>query len=420
MENSSKLQPTILVKKADGTTERITLQEFRKRKQSSIVQSPVPEPKVLEKKVTVIPPAPPRRVIPLVEEVEEREVVRPTMPAPQPPVPQPPRRVIPLVEDEELIVNNRHREEKEQAQVSPVTPVVQAETHIANTTPVTKVFESPYTHQALVDKQKSNGHSVQGGSALGERSLLDEDDSEIRVIGEKKGQLVSHTPAVPVSFSSSVSIPKDLEARTSSLILSWKKGIRDQYQFIEYAMKSPSDGGLGLSKVDATKLFAEISQTATLGAPRPHTGSIPVASMTPPAPLPTSSQKKTTVHQIPSSAPSVMQEISPARERTAVMGPIEEVESFSIEDFRRLSRVPKTAGEMLLAKFSGWKDESYLLYLQVCESWKKSLLFRLYIEKTIEAVEKNLIITAVLQNGELTYEEYLAIAEVNKKLGQMD
>ncbi|MBP9732199.1 MAG: hypothetical protein KBD29_01935 [Candidatus Magasanikbacteria bacterium] len=403
MVDAQKPQPTILVKKADGTTERITLQEFRKRKQTSVSPAPVPEPKVLEKKVVVTPPTPPKRVISL---VEEEKIARPMAQAPKPVVPQPPRRVIPLVEEVEVV------KPSVVSKVVPTTPVVQNETHIANTTPVTKVFEQPMVPK-LVRKTENKADSDH-------RSLLDEDDSEIRAIGEKKGQVVSHTPAASVSFSSSVIIPKDLKARTDALILSWKKGIRDQYQFIEYAVRPASEGGLGFTKVDAMKLFEEISHSTTLGAPRPQSRPASVPSAAPlSSSLSTPSQKKPQLNHIPNST-TLIREIAPTREVTAVMGPIEESASLSILDFRRLSRVPKTAGEMVVAKFSGWKDESYLLYLQVRDSWRTSPLFRLYIEKTTEAVEKNLTITAVLQSGELTYEEYLAIAEVNKKLGQMD
>ncbi len=402
MVDTQKPQPTILVKKADGTTERITLQEFRKRKQASVSPAPVPEPKILEKKAVVTPPTPPKRVIPL---VEEEKIARPIVQASKPVVPQPPRRVIPLVEEVEVV------KPRAVPNVAPTTPVVQTETHIANTTPVTKVFEHPITPKLV--------HKI-GEKADDHRSLLDEDDSEIKAIGEKKVQSVRHTPAASVSFSSSVHVPKDLEARTTALILSWKKGIRDQYQFIEYAVRSASEGGLGLTKVDAMKLFEEISHSTTLGAPRPQSRPASVPSA---APLGSSlsipSQKKPQLNHIPNST-TLIREIAPTRDVAAVMGPIEEAASLSILDFRRLSRVPKTAGEMVVAKFSGWKDESYLLYLQVRDSWRTSPLFRLYIEKTTEAVEKNLTITAVLQNGELTYEEYLAIAEVNKKLGQMD
>ncbi len=422
MADTQKPQPTILVKKADGTTERITLQEFRKRKQANNEQRTKNNEQRESQKQEVTPAQvletrntnqksiniesdlkqSARRVIPL---VEEEEVARPMAQAPKPVVSQPPRRVIPLVEEVEMV------KPSVAPKVVPTTPVVQTETHITNTTPVIKVFEHPITPK-LADTAR--------GKASDHQSLLDEDDSEIRAIGEKKGQMVSHTPAASVSFSSSVIIPKDLKARTDALILSWKKGIRDQYQFIQYAERPASEGGLGLTKVDAMKLFEEISHSTTLGAPRPQHRPASVPSAAPlSSSLSTPSQKKPQLNHIPNST-TLIREIAPTRDVTAVMGPIEESASLSILDFRRLSRVPKTAGEMVVAKFSGWKDESYLLYLQVRDSWRTSPLFQLYIEKTTEAVEKNLTITAVLQSGELTYEEYLAIAEVNKKLGQMD
>ncbi len=369
-------QATILVKKADGTTERVTLQEFKKRRAGT--QNPEPP---------VVTSQPKRRAVPMIEELPSQPIQR---------------RVVPMIDEiparevtktEEPTVRNIPAVEKKS--VTPAPPSVSTPHSVATTTPSIHVFEQPRASSKITDT----------------RSLLDDDHAEIKELG------LSHAPVTSVSFTSSVVIPKDLEARTSSLILSWKKGIRDKHQFLHYATKPAGEGGLGLSPVNAEKLFSEISHNAELrAAPQPVR---PAPRTTPVSSGGYEYQKKSIPQQIPN-PPSLIREVASTQQSDRVMGPSEEAAALTLEDFRRLSRDPRVAGSMLQAKFEGWKDESYLLYLQVRDSWKKSPLFRLYIEKTTEAIEKNLTIAGVLQSGQMTHDEYLAVTEVNRKIGQMD
>ncbi len=425
MDTSSKSQPTILVKKADGTSERITLEEFRKRRQiatsASAAQPPqaqvkqeepeqaqpnsqvqmerVANPPMSRVERPTIQPLP-KKISPLIEEkvddsqvnsVEKKSAIRT------------PHRAIPLVEEttQSSPPQKKHRAIPLVEEVGVVAPTMQSELHVALSTPVTEVFKQPGRSAAPMD------HA----------SLLEEDDTELAELMKKNN--TTHSPITAVSFSSSVKIPKDLEARTSALILSWKKGIRDQRQFVEYATRREHDGGLGLSKIDADKLFAEISKNATLGKPSnppapPRAASpVPLQSRTP------NQQRKPQLNSIPLST-SLIREVDSNTPPSRVMGPVEEAATFTLEDFRRLSRDPKTAGDMVLAKFQGWKDESYLLYLQVRDSWKNSPLFRVYVDETIHAIGKRSTIAASLAGSMLTYPEYLALAGMNHQLEMMD
>ena len=389
-------QPTILIKKADGTSERISLEEFKRRKQSQAqnVSTDVINKKrsvisdqVLEKKSDSQSPI--KRTIPVVEEVE-KPLEKPVQ-----------RRAIPLVEESDMVNSSQSMVDKKIL----ATPVVSTEKHVAMTTPVVNVFSQPATSKPASKKIQPMDHS----------SLLEEDESELHSLMKERAAV--HGPAPLVAFSSSVNIPKDLEARMSALVLSWKKGIRDEHQFLEYAMKKERDGGLGLSQADAEKFFSEISNTATLSkAPQKSTPS-PVSMVSQPR-VP-SQMKKPPATSIPTSAP-IIREVDSRDTAPRVMGPVEESAAFTIEDFRRLSRDPKVAAEMILAKFSGWKDESYLLYLQVRDSWKRSPLFHIYIDETAVAIQKRMTVAQILEGNELTYGEYLAIADINHKLGMMD
>lgn len=407
----AKIQATILVKKADGTTERITLEELKKRKQAvkeqanSVRAQPVSTPTPVSELPKIEPTVESvqRRTIPLVQEIQEKSEpvkIRRAIPLVEEVIPKPEpvkmSRAIPLIEETPVVI--------------PTIPAARTESQVATTTPVTHVFEQPIS---ITKPIFSSGKKVENT-----RSFLDEDHDEISALEKKHG--TTHTPVTSVSFSSSVPIPKDLEARTNSLILSWKKGIRDKHQFLQYAVRAAGEGGLGLSQGNAEKLFLEISENAELKkpvAPLHHTPRPPADSLgLRPASIP---QKRPMTQQIPN-PPSLIREVASVRETSRVMGPTEEAGAFTLEDFRRLSRDSKVAGSMLLAKFSGWKDESYLLYLQVRDSWRRSPLFRLYIEQTVFAIERNVVITSALEGGSMNYDEYVVIADVNHKLGMMD
>lgn len=391
-------QPTILIKKADGTTERITLEEFKKRKQVKREESVVPD---TEERGNLSTREDVSRAKPLVAhkgQVRRPVPIIPTV-ATSKPASSTPRRVIPIIP---TTTSSTATSETNVSTPSSVAPQAVSEHHLATTTPVARIFQQPHS---------SSVASVAHTKKEDLRSLLDEDVSEINSLRERES--VYHVPTTQVNFSSSVVLPKDLEARASALILSWKKGIRDEYQFREYAMKSPAEGGLGLSPEDAQKLFFEISGNATLvtaSVPKPVP---PRASAVPPLP-PKPSMR-------PVSVPArVIQEVHTQDAVPTVMGPREEMLSFSIDDFRRLSRDPKTAGEMVLSKFSGWKDESYLLYLQVRDSWRQSPLYRMYIDRTVEALETRQTVATVLRGGDLSYAEYQALVEVNRKFEMLD
>ncbi|GEM_PF-3531174 len=401
-----KQQPTILIKKSDGTTERITLEEFKKRKQMKRTESGVSDTKDRSNSaretstVSSIPHKDVPHVKPLVAhkgEVRRPIPIIPTVATSKPSSPTP-RRVIPIIPT----TVSASTSETNVSIPSSAVPQVVPEQHLATTTPVARIFQHPQSSVAVpvVSTKKEDL-----------RSLLDEDVSEINSLRERES--VYHLPTTQVNFSSSVTFPKDLEARLNALVLSWKKGIRDEHQFREYAMKSPADGGLGLSLDDTQKLFFEISGNATLvsaSAPKPVP---PRASSAPPLP------PKPSIPPVHAPA-RVIQEVRSGDTVPAVMGPREEILSFSIDDFRRLSRDPKTAGDMVLSKFSGWKDESYLLYLQVRDSWRQSPLYRMYIECTVRALETRQTVATVLREGQLSYTEYQALIEVNRKFEMMD
>jgi hypothetical protein len=102
------------------------------------------------------------------------------------------------------------------------------------------------------------------------------------------------------------------------------------------------------------------------------------------------------------------------------VGPRQEAQTFTLIDFRRLSREAKKAGDMLATKFMNWKDESFLLYMDTRTEWQNSPLYQQYIALTQEAMNTGRSISDIIaeKNSQeyMTFEEYKSIIEVNNRL----
>ena len=106
--------------------------------------------------------------------------------------------------------------------------------------------------------------------------------------------------------------------------------------------------------------------------------------------------------------------IAPKEEAKASVGPIEELQQVTLTDFRRLSSNPTQAGEILLGKFDGLKEESYLLFLKAVQSWYNSPLYKQYQQIIADAINKTVKIKDAL--GQMKEEEYKAIVKLCNSL----
>lgn len=97
--------------------------------------------------------------------------------------------------------------------------------------------------------------------------------------------------------------------------------------------------------------------------------------------------------QIPSVRP-IVQDIVPSK-RTSV-SPTDEIRFISLVDFRRLSANPAEAMSRLKQKFINLKDESYLLYLEALAAWRMSPLYQDYIGSVTQALNQNTRLNSLL------------------------
>ncbi len=98
-------------------------------------------------------------------------------------------------------------------------------------------------------------------------------------------------------------------------------------------------------------------------------------------------------------------------------GPIEELASFTIADFRRLSKDPKEAIEKLKAKFNLLEDESLVKKVEGIKALKKSPLYKIYADIMNKAINQGKSFEQVIEEtDELELPEFKAIMELNKNL----
>lgn len=99
------------------------------------------------------------------------------------------------------------------------------------------------------------------------------------------------------------------------------------------------------------------------------------------------------------------------------LGPIEEIKYFTLTDFRRLSSDPAEAAARLKQKFANLKDESYILYLNALEAWRTSPLFNDYISASIDTLnQKKKLADAVPDKEKIQLKEIGALIVMEKDL----
>lgn len=108
--------------------------------------------------------------------------------------------------------------------------------------------------------------------------------------------------------------------------------------------------------------------------------------------------------------------------RPRLTGPIEEIRSMNLTDFRRLAPTPKEAIEKILAKMDILEEESFTRKIQAVQAWKESDVYRLYLELGDQSMEQKKPLAEVISERQknnqptLTEEEFGAVMELNRRL----
>lgn len=108
---------------------------------------------------------------------------------------------------------------------------------------------------------------------------------------------------------------------------------------------------------------------------------------------------------------------APSESRT--VGPVGEIRSSSLVDFQRLGVNANERAKMMIQKFETLKHDSYVLFLQGKEAWTQSPLYQMYLDILRQSLQERKNIKEILQQNSqgLTLEDITAIVEINSSLG---
>ena len=94
--------------------------------------------------------------------------------------------------------------------------------------------------------------------------------------------------------------------------------------------------------------------------------------------------------------------------------PVDEIRNFSLTDFRRIAASPADAAARLRQKFTNLKDESIILFFQALEAWRGSSLYREYLAAVAESLAKRTPLTKAVDKQKIQLTEIAALVEMEK------
>ncbi|KKP59345.1 MAG: hypothetical protein UR53_C0003G0007 [Candidatus Magasanikbacteria bacterium GW2011_GWC2_34_16] len=104
--------------------------------------------------------------------------------------------------------------------------------------------------------------------------------------------------------------------------------------------------------------------------------------------------------------------------KSITVSPVEEISRFTLTDFRRLSDKPTESANRLKQKFLNLKEEFIGLYFDGVAAWKSCPLYQDYLNAVGTAVNKKIPLANLVASGQgIKMEEIKAIIEMEKELG---
>jgi hypothetical protein len=407
MNDSRTNEPMILVKKPDGTSVRVPLSSLKK------------EPKMVTDTVvnsisTQSQTSPPPVVVP--EPVGVSPVVEP-------------QKIDSKISAQSLLAESYSDDVPVESPTVVTSPVVMST--VSQPVPVVPKRQwSVDDHRSPLMEEVSVEHGAHD-------TTLIRGDQQIAAF------LVAH-PGMVVA---------ELQGRAVSLLSSFVKGVRSRDQVLQYAMKPMLSGGLELSEQGAQTLIQEIEtyfNINTVSHVSRQTRPAPVVATPAPRPKPiepplyvpappqvssvTARPVMTDIVQVTPEELSQQARVVPSGGGVAqtypvtltpqsvirspqhqTVGPVEEMQSFTREDFRRLSTEPESAADVLLQKIENISKESPLLGLSVCRAWFQSALYKEYLLTLSQSFARGQTIEQISTGVQsLSREEIIALLKINR------
>lgn len=118
-------------------------------------------------------------------------------------------------------------------------------------------------------------------------------------------------------------------------------------------------------------------------------------------------------------AKPVLQDVAPPKVEEvekAAMGPIDEIATMTLIDFRRLATGGADSVQVLRDKFSALRKESIVLYLQARQAWFSSPLYHEYQGLITRAVNERRKLQEVVGESGIKFEEFIKLANLCSSL----
>lgn len=226
----------------------------------------------------------------------------------------------------------------------------------------------------------------------------------------------------------------DVRQRLESLIMSRLKDVRTDDQFLATAMTPTYRGGAGLSPDQAQTLHGAVLKFLSKSITKSPTALSASPTLSPALPRPIATTADTDRQRLSESEhgslpreqamgggnesprPMIRDIVPPPRRST---GPTEEFANFSLNDWRRLAPTTGAALSRLKEKFDVLKQESYLNFMAAREAWYESPLYRQYIDSILSAWQSRMKLAETLEQGgreALPMEILQAMVELNQYL----
>ncbi|PIT87084.1 MAG: hypothetical protein COU31_04910 [Candidatus Magasanikbacteria bacterium CG10_big_fil_rev_8_21_14_0_10_40_10] len=249
-------------------------------------------------------------------------------------------------------------------------------------------------------------------------------------------------------------VSSDNQNRLRAIIQLRLKEIRDDRQTEQTLQRSILEGGLGLLPSQAQKVIVAIKNVLPPNTIKPsgrpvsstkqimvEPPDLPQVYREPPVPArstpfnsfvhsaktPSSSamtleadkkQESKFSLRTPRQTKTVIHDIAPPQLEETQIGPVGEIQQFTLTDFRRLSANPAEAASRLRQKFTNLKDESYLLFIDGLSAWRESPLYNDYLAVLNKSLTQRIDLAqaAGVDNKTLTAPEIMALAEMEREL----
>jgi len=400
---------TILVKKANGTTTRMTLEEIANMKATRTSSVFAPSPSA------------PEETAPLV-----------ALPVPLEPPMSP--AVSPHVSEHTFIVAPKMVDES--------LPMLSTPHEMSTTAPVSDYF----VDRAMSIKDDVSHYLPK--TRMDHRSLLEHaEDARTDVAN------ATMYPSLPITHDADVDhvisllsfpIDKTILGRVRSLIESRRKDVRTDEQVYEYSVREMDQGGLGFLPEHADTFVKAIRSTLHLrdaGVAKVMKSSPSVVSMALREPINTAPRasfpsmppvvsrdsekmirktaQKPVLHDI--IAPSShSQNMSHQQTSVQTVGPVEELGTMTVLDFHRLGRSASERQDVMKKKFRILKEESYLLYLKAIGAWYMSPVYLAYQAVLADALSRGETLSAVMptpaNESVFSLDDVLSMVAIHKEL----